>query len=66
MTTTDRDRAHVLWREADDLRKKARWLRDDAERIEETARRMDDLASAIADGREKDELHAALRMGGPS
>jgi hypothetical protein len=64
MTTTDRDRAHVLWREADDLRKKARWLRDDAERIEETARRMDTLAAAIADGRAQDELNAAMEMGG--
>lgn len=66
MTTTDRDRAHVLWRQADELKKKAKWLRDDADAIDRAAERLSRMAAAVADGREQDILEAALSIGGSS
>ncbi len=48
-----------MWREAATARQKARWLRDDADRLQKFADDCEALAAAIADGREDEYVQLA-------
>ena len=51
----------VLWRQADDLRAKARRIRDEAAALDRAAERLHRMAAAIADGRDDDLVEIALK-----